>query len=217
MGNLFSGILSGFTLVGDVSLGRALVTIILAFIMGLFILFIYKRTFTGVVYTKSFGYALVMLGLITSMLIMVISSNLMLSLGTVGALSIVRFRTAVKDAIDTVFMFWSIGMGIMMGSGLYLISIISCLLVGLAMVILSAMQIKKDQPYVLVLRFHEYCKADVQNLLRKLKSKTVARGVIEMTLEMNVKDQDIAMIDRFARIDGVLDATLISYTGDLVA
>lgn len=114
MGNLFSGILSGFTLVGDVSLGRALVTIILAFIMGLFILFIYKRTFTGVVYTKSFGYALVMLGLITSMLIMVISSNLMLSLGTVGALSIVRFRTAVKDAIDTVFMFWSIGMGIIL-------------------------------------------------------------------------------------------------------
>ena len=160
--------------------------------------------------------------MITAAVIMTISSNLMLSLGMVGALSIVRFRTAVKDPMDTIYMFWAIAAGIMVGANLLLVAVISCVVIGIFMVVLSIFKVRKNMPYILVIRFEEGAKGDVQSMLRKLpqgrlKSKTVSRGVIELTLELNVTDSEIALIDRFADIPGVYDASLISYTGDVIA
>ena len=140
----------------------------------------------------------------------------------VGALSIVRFRTAVKDPMDTIYMFWAIAAGIMVGANLLLVAVISCVVIGIFMVVLSIFKVRKNMPYILVIRFEEGAKGDVQSMLRKLpqgrlKSKTVSRGVIELTLELNVTDSEIALIDRFADIPGVYDASLISYTGDVIA
>jgi len=215
-------VLNGFISSGDISWDYALLTIVVAFLLGLFIFFIYKQTFSGVVFTKSFGISLILLAMITAAVIMTISSNLMLSLGMVGALSIVRFRTAVKDATDTIYMFWAIAAGIMVGANLLLVAVISCATIGLLMVVLSLFKVKKHMPYILVIRFEDAAKGDVQAMLRKLsqgklKSKTVSRGVIELTIELNVTDGEIAMIDRFADIPGVYDASLISYTGDVIA
>ena len=217
-----SSVLEGFKSRGDVSWDVVLVTLALAFLLGLFIFFIYKRTFQGVVFTKSFGTSLIMLSMVTSVVIMTISSNLMLSLGMVGALSIVRFRTAVKDPMDTIYMFWAIAAGIVVGARLYLVAIIASVGIGLLMVVLSLCKFKKQMPYILVVRFEDAAKHEVQNLLRKfpqgkLKSKTVSRGIIEMTIELNIDDAEIALMDRFSNINGVYDASLISYTGDVIS
>ena len=216
-----SSVLNGFS-TGEVSWSAILMTLVIAFVIGLFVMFIYKKTFSGVVFTKSFATSLVLLCLVTSTIILTISQNLMLSLGMVGALSIVRFRTAVKDPIDTIFMFWAIAEGIVIGAQLWLIAIISSVVIGIFLIVMSIFKIKKSMPYVLVLRFDERAKGDVGAMLKKfsaskLKNKTVSQGVIEMTLELNVTDQDIALIDRFAHIDGVYNASIISYTGDVIA
>ena len=223
MGGLINqSIKDGFSLTQSISFGTVLFTLITTFVLGLFIYFIYKRCFMGVVFQKSFGVSLVMLSMVTGVVIMTISSNLMLSLGMVGALSIVRFRTAVKDPMDTIFMFWAIAAGIIAGAQLYLVAIIACAGIGLLMVVISMFKFKRHEPYIMVLRFENGAKADVQNMLRKfpqgkLRSKTVARGVIELTLEMDIDEADIAMMDKFAQIPGVLDASLVSYSGDVVS
>ena len=214
-----NSVLEGFT-TGEVTWSQILMTIAIAFVIGLFIMFIYKRTFSGVVFTRSFATSLILLSLVTSVIILTISSNLMLSLGMVGALSIVRFRTAVKDPIDTIFMFWAIAEGIVVGANLYLIAIISTIVIGLLLIVISLFKLKRTMPYIL--GFDERAKADVGNMLKKfsagkLKNKTVSQGVIEMTLEMNVTDQDIALIDRFSHIEGVYTASIISYSGDVIA
>ena len=112
------------------TVGQMVLSLIVAFGMGLFILLIYRQTFRGVLFSKGFAFSLILLAMVTALVIRTISSNLALSLGMVGALSIVRFRTAIKDPVDTVFMFWSITCGIMAGAGLYLIGIIACVGVG---------------------------------------------------------------------------------------
>ena len=199
-----------------------LLTVGIAFAIGLFVYFIYKRTFSGVVFTKNFGLSLVLLCLVTSAVIMTIHSNIFLSLGMVGALSIVRFRTAIKDPIDTMFMFWEIVEGIMIGAGLYIPAAITAVLIGALMIVLSLFHFKKSKPYILVLRFEVAAKQEVQRLLSrfpegKLKSKTVSRGVIELTIEMNITPQEMGLMEKFAEIPGVYDASLISYNGDVVA
>ena len=219
--SVVSSILDGFSLT-RVSWDTILVAMALAFVIGLFIFFIYKKTFTGMVFTKSYGISLILLTLVTAALIMVISSNAILSIGMVGALSIVRFRTAIKDPMDTMYMFWAIAEGIIIGANYYIVALVSAVLIGIFMVVVSIFRMKKNMPYILVLRFEDTAKQDVQNLLRKLpqgnlKSKTASRGVIELTIEINVTDAEIALIDRFANIPGVYDASLISYTGDVIA
>jgi len=219
-----NSVLQSFTLPDGISIGRIGITLLLAFVLGLFIYLIYKRTFKGVVFVRSFGISLVMLTMVTSIIIVTISSNLMLSLGMVGALSIVRFRTAVKDPLDTVYMFWAIAEGIILGAGttFYVFALIAGLVVGLVMVVISIFKFKKDMPYIMVIRFEEGAKQDVQNLLRrlpqcKLKSKTVSQGVFELTMEINLKESDAGVIDKFAAIPGVFDASLVSYSGDVIS
>lgn len=197
-----------------------LIAMAIAFVLGLFIYFIYKKTFSGVMYSKNFGVSLVMLAMVTTMIILPISSNIVLSLGMVGALSIVRFRTAVKDPIDTVFMFWAIAVGICLGAKLIPAAILGSIIIGGVLVLMTFFKFKKSMPYLLVLRYDDYARNDVQNLLRKLpqgnlKSKSTNSEFTELTIEMRVKPQDIALVDKFLDIDGVIDASLISYNGEL--
>lgn len=215
-------VLDNFNLTESIPFETALMTIGIAFIVGIFIYFIYKKTFTGVIFPKSFGPSLIMLSMVTSLVIMVISSNLMLSLGMVGALSIVRFRTAVKDTLDTIFMFWAIAEGIVIGAQLYTIALIGMVGIGVLMFVVSLFGFKRTMPYILVLRFDETSKKEVNSMLSnfprgKLKNKTVSRGTIELTIEMRIGDQEIAMVDAFAKIPGVYDASIVSYNGDVIA
>ncbi len=213
-------VLENFNTSGELDILQVLVTLALAFVIGLFIYFIYKRTFSGVMFSKNFSSSLIMLTMITAMIILPITSNIVLSLGMVGALSIVRFRTAVKDPIDTVFMFWSIAAGITLGAKQYTPALVGSVVIGILMVLISFFKFKKSMPYLLVLRFEEHAKQEVQGILGRmpqgqLKSKNVTRDYIELTIEMRVRPQDIQMVEKFLTIDGVRDAALISYNGEI--
>ena len=215
-------VLENFQLSGELDIVSVAVTLLLAFVIGAFIYFIYKRTFSGVVFVKSFGVSLIMLSMVTAMIILPITTNLILSLGMVGALSIVRFRTAVKDTMDTIFMFWSIAVGITLGARLYTVALLASLVIGLLLILLSLFKFKKNFPFILVIRFEDSCKKEVQAILRKmpqgkLKSKIVSQGMIELTIEMNINESEVGMIDAFSAIPGVHDASLISYKGDAVS
>ena len=201
---------------------RILLTLGLAFLIGMYIFAIYRKTFSGVMYSKNFGVSLVMLAMITSFIILPITSNLTLSLGMVGALSIVRFRTAVKDPIDTVYMFWSIAVGIALGAKFFLPAILASAVIGVLMLLLSGMRFRSTMPYLLVLRFNENATNNVYGLLKRLpesqlKSKTVGSAGVEMTLEIRLRESDLQVVERFLEIPGVYDASIISYGGDIVA
>lgn len=221
LNSLFSGLSSTFSF-GDIGVVRILLTMALAFIIGLFIYFVYRKTFAGVMYSRNFGVSLVMLTIITSFIILPITSNLTLSLGMVGALSIVRFRTAVKDPIDTIYMFWAIAAGITLGAKFFLPALLSTLVIGLLLIILNGMKFRASMPYLMVLRFDESASGHVNSLLRRLpniniKSKTVSQSGIEMTIELRLRESDMQIVDRFLDIPGVFDAAIISYGGDIVA
>ena len=199
-----------------------MLTLGLAFLIGMYIFAIYRKTFSGVMYSKNFGVSLVMLAMITSFIILPITSNLTLSLGMVGALSIVRFRTAVKDPIDTVYMFWSIAVGIALGAKFFLPAILASAVIGVLMLLLSGMRFRSTMPYLLVLRFNENATNNVYGLLKRLpesqlKSKTVGSAGVEMTLEIRLRESDLQVVERFLEIPGVYDASIISYGGDIVA
>jgi len=216
------GVLDNFTMPENLSLGTVLVTLGAALVLGLFIYLIYRLTFNGVIFARSFGTSLIMLTMVTAMIIMPITINLGLALGMVGALSIVRFRTAVKDPLDTIFMFWAIAAGIVLGARQFPLAGVASAFIGVALLIWNLFKSKKNFPFMLVLRFEEGCKKEVQALLRKmppgrLKSKIVSEGTIELTIEMNIKESEAGMIDSFSTVPGVLNASLISYKGDIVA
>ena len=219
--NLVAGLQNAFSF-GDLSVVRILLTLGLAFLIGMYIFAIYRKTFSGVMYSKNFGVSLVMLAMITSFIILPITSNLTLSLGMVGALSIVRFRTAVKDLIDTVYMFWSIAVGIALGAKFFLPAILASAVIGVLMLLLSGMRFRSTMPYLLVLRFNENATNNVYGLLKRLpesqlKSKTVGSAGVEMTLEIRLRESDLQVVERFLEIPGVYDASIISYGGDIVA
>ncbi|HHW46013.1 MAG TPA: DUF4956 domain-containing protein [Clostridiales bacterium] len=194
-------------------------SLILAFVLGLFIILVYRKTFRGVLFSKGFAFSLVLLAMVTAIVIRTISSNLALSLGMVGALSIVRFRTAIKDPVDTVFMFWAIAVGIMAGAGLYLISVIASLLVGIFYIIITITYKKASLPYLLIIRHDPEVINDIKAFLSrfrkyKIKSKTVNRNGSEITVELAFKGEEADLIDELLGINGVKDASLISYEGE---
>ncbi|TYP68639.1 DUF4956 domain-containing protein [Paenibacillus methanolicus] len=188
-----------------------------AFGIGVFIFYIYKKTFRGVVYSYNYNVTFVLMTMITALIIMTISTNIVLSLGMVGALSIVRFRTAVKDPLDIVYMFWAISAGIASGAKLYPVAIIGSIAVGLALVWLSRKKIR-EMPYLLIIRHTEDATGSVRSQLNKinhtLKSKTIRKDVVEMTVEMRLRDDNTAFVHDLSSTDGVLDVSLINYTGD---
>ena len=201
---------------------QVILTLVIALLVGLFVFFIYKKTFGGVMYSRNFNLSLIMLTLVTSLMLMLINTNLALSMGMVGALSIIRFRTAVKDPIDTVFMFWAVGEGIAIGTRFYDIAVIAALVIGVIMVVLTVFKGKASMPYLLIIHYHEGASQQVRQMVKqlpnaRLKSKTAQRDGIELTMELRLKENETGFVEKFLRVDGVYDATLISHQGDIVS
>jgi len=197
-----------------ISMTDALVAIALSFALSLFIVFIYRATYAGVNYSRNFTGCLMMLSMVTTMVILVISSNMVLSLGMVGALSIVRFRTAVKEPTDTAFLFWAISTGIICGAGYVTISVLMTLLLGLLFVAVHAFAGKqKHSTYMIVIR----CDADseVESKLAalsgyKMKNKTMAGNYTELVAELKLTDAQLKKIDFLRTIPGVREVTVMN-------
>ena len=197
------------------------IAMILSFAVGLFIMQVYKKTFKGVMYSSTFAMSLLALTLITTLIILGVTSNVVLSLGMVGALSIVRFRSAIKEPMDIAFLFWSISEGIVLGAGLIPLAILGAVFIGIVMV-LFANKKTTDNPYILVVN----CKNDISensvlNILSKnvnkycVKSKTISpSNGIEMTIEVKLKNITTSFVNEVSKIEGVSNAVLVSYNGD---
>ena len=191
-----------------------------ALLVGLFIFMIYKKTLTGVLYSDGFALTLVGLSLVTTLVIMAVTSNVVLSLGMVGALSIVRFRTAIKEPVEIVFLFWSLAVGIVIGAGMIPLAIIGSALIGVILLLFANRKIRK-QPYILVVSCKdEAAEQRITEILAKaveyytVKSKTVNAAGIEFTAELRTKDAETAFVNRITELEGVGNATLVSYNGE---
>ena len=208
---------------GSVSAVDMLISLVVAFIIGMFIIYVYRKTYTGVVYSKAFSLCILMLCMVTSIIIRTISSNISLSLGMVGALSIVRFRTAVKEPVDTGFMFWGIAAGIMAGAGLYIPALAASLGIGILYFASYLMGFKTASRYLLVLKYEASAHNDVMRKLKnikkfKVRSKSIFGDKVELSLEVDVKDKngdiETKMVDQFSNVDGLINASLIAYQND---
>ncbi len=195
----------------------------LAFVIGLFIFLIYKKTYQGVMYSDSFGVSLIAMAMITSLVIIAVTSNVVLSLGMVGALSIVRFRTAIKEPMDIAFLFWAIAVGIVLGAGLIPLAIIGSVIIGVIIVVFSTRKIG-DTPYILVVSCedeetenaaYELIKAEAKKSL--LKSKAVNKLGVELTYEVRIKDDSTGFVNKISAVDGVTNAVLVSYNGEYMS
>ena len=191
-----------------------------ALLVGLFIFMIYKKTLTGVLYSDGFALTLVGLSLVTTLVIMAVTSNVVLSLGMVGALSIARFRTAIKEPVEIVFLFWSLAVGIVIGAGMIPLAIIGSALIGVILLLFANRKIRK-QPYILVVSCKdEAAEQRITEILAKVveyytvKSKTVNAAGIEFTAELRTKDAETAFVNRITELEGVGNATLVSYNGE---
>ena len=209
---------------GSVSSVDMLISLVVSFLIGLFIVYVYRKTYTGVVYSKAFSLCIIMLAMVTAMIIRTINSNISLSLGMVGALSIVRFRTAVKEPVDTGFMFWGISAGIMAGAGLYIPAIVATLGIGVLYFVSYLMGFKTSNIYLLVIKYkanaHENVLKKLKNIKKfKIRSKAIFGNEVELSLEVDVKENskngiDTNLVDQFNGIDGVINASLIAYQND---
>lgn len=193
---------------------------VLAFALGLFIFLIYKKCYTGVMYSASFGLTLIGLTMVTALVILAVTSNIVLSLGMVGALSIVRFRTAIKEPSDIVFLFWSIAAGIVLAAGLIPLAVFGSLLIGLILLIFSRSR-NYDSPYILVIHCadadaetaaREFVRQHVKKLV--LKSKSVTKGLIELNYEVRLHSADTDFINQLSDLPGVSHTVMVSYNGD---
>ena len=206
--------------VTSVSLTDMLLALVLAFGVGMFIFLIYKKTYAGVMYSSSFGVTLVALTMITTLVILAVTSNVVLSLGMVGALSIVRFRTAIKEPLDIAFLFWSIAVGIVLAAGFIPLAVIGSVIIGLILLVFAN---KKSHvnPYIVVLTCAD--KAGEDRAMKLLgehtkrcvcKSKTVRSGRVELNLEVRLNDENTDFVNTLSALDGVESAVLVSYNGD---
>lgn len=216
-----NSILDNFT--SDISISKIIITLGVSFLIGLFIYILYKRVFSGVLYSKSFNVSLIGMTMVTAMVIIAVNSNLVLSLGMVGALSIVRFRTPIKDPTDLIFLFWAAAAGIVAGAGFYTLAAIGSAVVGLIL-FLFIKSSSLETPYLLVVN----CESDeseqlvhsqIGQMVKRydVKQKTVTAGNIEMTLEVRLHDQEGKFVNQITALGGVKNAVLISYNGDYVS
>lgn len=212
-----SSFLENITSVSILDMALALV---LAFGLGLFIFFVYKKTYQGVMYSSSFGTTLIALTMITTVVILAVTSNVVLSLGMVGALSIVRFRTAIKEPLDIAFLFWSIAVGIVLAAGMIPLAVIGSVVIGLILLVFVNRK-QHSSPYIAVLSCadSEAEKAAVEYLQSKtekcvVKSKTASKGAVELNLDVRLRDDNTDFINELADMQGVTSAVLVSYNGE---
>lgn len=209
--------------VSEFSIIDTIIGLLVALVIGLFIFVIYKKTLTGVMYSSGFALTLVGLALVTTLVIMAVSSNVVLSLGMVGALSIVRFRTAIKEPVEIVFLFWALAVGIVIGAGMIPLAIIGSVLVGLILLLFANRKIRNN-PYILVLNLDdEEAEEKSLSVLQQsvshfvIKSKTINANGIELTVELQTKDATTTFVNSIQAISGVGNATLVSYNGEYMS
>ena len=194
---------------------KIIIGLVMGCIVGLIIAFVYKRCYRGVLYSPTFAMTLMMLTLITTPGVMCIKSNISRSMGMVGALSIVRFRTAVKDPMDTAYMFWALTMGILLGAELYVHALAVVLGISVILMVMTFVRFRNPNSYLLVVHYDDYAETEITQLLRrtvrqrKLRSKTVTRSGAEMTVEVRL-DSKQDLVSAVLNIEGVHDATLVA-------
>ncbi|MDO9534435.1 MAG: DUF4956 domain-containing protein [Bacillota bacterium] len=192
-----------------------------AFLVGMFIYLIYKKTFSGVMYSRPFNISLLLLTMLTTVVILTVTSNVVLSLGMVGALSIVRFRTPIKDPMDLVFLFWAIGTGIILGAGFIPVAVLGSVIIGLTLVAFVSKNVV-DMPYIVIINCtDESAESETIGLMKKkfskyrVKSKTVtASKGIELVLEIRLKGGETQFVNELTAIPGVTNTSLVSFSGE---
>ena len=206
--------------VTSVSLLDMTMALLLAFALGLFIYFVYKKTFAGVMYSSSFGVTLIALTMITTLVILAVTSNVVLSLGMVGALSIVRFRTAIKEPLDIAFLFWSIAVGIVLAAGLIPLAVFGSAVIGVVLLVFVNKK-SPTNPYIVVLQCEDHesevrAKDYLDQKTKRcvVKSKSAQKGLIELNLEIRLRDDNTDFINELADLPQVKSAVLVSYNGD---
>ncbi|MGN0683965.1 MAG: DUF4956 domain-containing protein [Oscillospiraceae bacterium] len=206
--------------ISSVSVLDMIISLLLAFCLGLFIFLVYKKTYSGVMYSSGFGVSLVAMTMITTVVILAVTSNVVLSLGMVGALSIVRFRTAVKEPLDIAFLFWAIGVGIVLAAGMIPLAVIGSVVIGIILLVFVNKKSHKH-PYIVVLRCEnhdselaatDFLKTNTERCV--VKSKSAQKGEIELNMEIRLKDDNTDFINRLSDMQGVSSAVLVSYNGD---
>lgn len=201
----------------NLSVTTIICTLLAATLCGVIIYLIYRFFYRGVVYSDNFNILLLLTTVVTSFIIMTISANVVLSLGMVGALSIVRFRAAVKDPLDIGFLFWGIAAGITAGAQLYMVAIIGTVIIGVIYILLTIFK-KERKSYLLIVRYTAETEVNVNGILGaikyKLKNKTQTGSSIELTVEVKIKKNDTSYISRFNAIEGVESVTLLEYSGE---
>jgi uncharacterized membrane protein YhiD involved in acid resistance len=206
------------------SLIDSIIGLVVAFAVGLFIYWVYKKTFSGVIYSHTFNISLIIMSMATALIIMGISSNVLLSLGMVGALSIVRFRTPIKDPMDLVYLFWAIIAGILCGAGFILLVVIGSVLIG-AVLLFFVNKIKIDNPYLVVIKYQDNSiEESLEHVLTQsskkhtVKSKSVMPGnQFEVTYEVRVNEDNLSFINTLSDLEGVESAVMLSYDGNFTA
>lgn len=206
------------------SLTDSLIGMASAFFLGLFIYFVYKKTFNGVIYSHSFNISLMVMTLATALVIMGISQNVLLSLGMVGALSIVRFRTPIKDPMDLIFLFWSVAVGILCGAGFIPLVVTGSLIIGVVIIFFQN-KIVVENPYLLIVKFdNEIVNTEIEKILEAtskkymLKSKTILHdGEAEVTYEVRLKENDAQLVSEISAVPGVSSSVMLSYDGNFTA
>lgn len=200
-----------------------IIGMLFALVIGLFIFMIYKKTFSGVMYSTGFAMALVGLSLVTTLVIMAVTSNVVLSLGMVGALSIVRFRAAIKEPMEIVFLFWSLAVGIVIGAGMIPLAVIGSVIIGVILVLLVSTKCV-NTPYILIVNCgdedaEQAALGSIKKSVNKyiVKSKTVNASGIELTAEIRVKDNATEFVNRINEIEGVSGVTLVTFNGEYMS
>ena len=193
---------------------KMIIALLMGLAVGIIISLVYRKTFRGVLYSPNFSITLIMLTMITTPVVMCIKSNIALSMGMVGALSIVRFRTAIKDPLDTAYMFWALTMGILLGAELYMIALVVVLGISVAMLVLSFIRIKSPNTYLLVVHYDTDVEDAVMGEIsriktRRMRSKVMGRGGVELTMEVQLINR-YDIVNRMMELEGVNNATLIA-------
>ena len=202
-------------------IGTAL-ALLVSLALGLFVFFVYKKTFRGVLYSSTFGVSLVGLSMVTTLVILAVTSNVVLSLGMVGALSIVRFRAAIKDPLDIVYLFWALACGIVTGAGQFIMAIVGSVVVGVVLLVFVNRR-ENDHPYLLVVsceddRAERVAFSALSQQKFVIKSKTVTTDGVEVTAEVRLPDDGTTgFVNQVASAQGVRSAVLVSYNGEYLS
>jgi len=207
----------------EFSAADTLIAMVAALVIGMFIFVVYKKTFNSVMYSTGFAMTLVGMTMVTTLVILAVTSNVVLSLGMVGALSIVRFRAAIKEPMEIVYLFWAVAAGIVIGAGMLPLAVIGSAIIGVIRILFANKKIH-DNPYLLILNCQdENAENTALSLMKEavkkhaVKSKTVNAQGIEFTAEIRMKDGETAFVNRLNEIAGVENATLVSYNGEYMS